>query len=437
MAWRLKVIRLLHTVRCTPLTHMGPSRLFFGQVIAIIDDRLNALQSSVPTMSAGIGLDEPRSINSAAESSQSEQHPSTALDCSECPDSPKAEVEQSVEAQTATTTAKATTAAAPAESEAPTALDFSKYSPTQLKQYMSKLFQIGDADGNGSLDREEVKALLGWSGFQFKLRTVDEVLEQCDKNGDGVIDYDEFVSLMTKFCCVVDDGQQEQEGDQAVDAPSCETCGAVTAIASQPSQAETKPTLKKGSEARYLPTGEVVLILDVHLDDPPFTYYTIQMPSKNEKQTTGEKLEALSPRERPQLSSSKAAGDGKATAVAGWRKLKSNWSAIVDKKSGKTYYFNEVTKKTVWKAPHEYTAALAKSRSPQRSPSPTPDSSGGGTPTVISAASGAASSGPHAGWTAIVDKKSGKTYYFNEATQQTVWKQPAEFRTAAAAAAKQ
>jgi len=98
------------------------------------------------------------------------------------------------------------------EQEEPSTVDFSKFSPPELKQYMAKLFQIGDMDG--SLDRDELKSLLGWSGFRNQLGWVDEVLDRFDKNGDGVIDYDEFAAMMTEFY----QGDKGEPQDSAVSA---------------------------------------------------------------------------------------------------------------------------------------------------------------------------------------------------------------------------
>ena len=81
-------------------------------------------------------------------------------------------------------------------------LDLSKFSASQLKQYLSKLFQIGDTDGSGTLDRKELKGLLAWSGFDFAVTDVDDILLKCDKDGDGLISYDEFVSLATEHCTI-------------------------------------------------------------------------------------------------------------------------------------------------------------------------------------------------------------------------------------------
>ena len=55
-------------------------------------------------------------------------------------------------------------------------LDLSKFKPRQLKAYMARLFKIGDKDGNGTLDKAELKTLLGMSGFKFSVASVEEAL---------------------------------------------------------------------------------------------------------------------------------------------------------------------------------------------------------------------------------------------------------------------
>ena len=88
-------------------------------------------------------------------------------------------------------------------------LDFTKFKPAQLKQYMGRLFKIGDKNGDGTLDKGELATLLGWSGFGFKASSVEEILSTCDKNGDGVIDKAEFTELMTNYCSGAADVPEE------------------------------------------------------------------------------------------------------------------------------------------------------------------------------------------------------------------------------------
>jgi hypothetical protein len=70
----------------------------------------------------------------------------------------------------------------------------------------------------------------------------------------------------------------------------------------------------------------------------------------------------------------------------------SDWSAAVDKNTGKTYYYNKKTKETRWTKPEE-------NEDPSKD---APEN-----------------------WAATVDKKTGKTYYYNKVTKETRWTKPA------------
>jgi len=82
-------------------------------------------------------------------------------------------------------------------------LDLSSFSEEQLQEYLQKLFMVGDRDKNGTLDREELGRLLEWSGFKFEFKSVDSMLERCDLNGDGVIQFSEFAEMMKMYCHVM------------------------------------------------------------------------------------------------------------------------------------------------------------------------------------------------------------------------------------------
>ena len=77
-------------------------------------------------------------------------------------------------------------------------LALSQYTPQQLQKYFKNLFKIGDKNGDGLLERDELVALLSHSGFPFDLGTVDEILRDGDINGDGMLDCAEFTTLMTR-----------------------------------------------------------------------------------------------------------------------------------------------------------------------------------------------------------------------------------------------
>ena len=96
-------------------------------------------------------------------------------------------------------------------------LDLSAYSPAQLGKYMQKLFKIADKDGNGTLDRQELTELLGWSGFEFAVKDIEDLMAKADKNKDGVIEYGEFVVLMKGFCNIDDSLEHEVVSGVSVD----------------------------------------------------------------------------------------------------------------------------------------------------------------------------------------------------------------------------
>jgi len=77
-------------------------------------------------------------------------------------------------------------------------LDFKNYNAQTLETYFRRLFQMGDADGNGVLDPKEVFDLLKMTGFQFSLSQINNMIAEADANHDGMIQYEEFVPMMLK-----------------------------------------------------------------------------------------------------------------------------------------------------------------------------------------------------------------------------------------------
>ena len=64
--------------------------------------------------------------------------------------------------------------------------------------YLKAAFNMFDADGSGKIDSTEINRLL--SGDEFKdIYTADQLAEaiaEVDKNGDGEIDFEEFMEMM-------------------------------------------------------------------------------------------------------------------------------------------------------------------------------------------------------------------------------------------------
>ena len=71
----------------------------------------------------------------------------------------------------------------------------SKFGQIALKS----LFEAADKDGNGTLDKEEVKAALQALGFTFiEDKQIDRIFKKADKDKNEVIDFEEFVKEAPK-----------------------------------------------------------------------------------------------------------------------------------------------------------------------------------------------------------------------------------------------
>ena len=62
-------------------------------------------------------------------------------------------------------------------------------SPDVLSRYLHKLFRLGDKDGNGKLDQNEVANLLSRSGLAFPPEVVKHVMVEADIDEEGFIQY--------------------------------------------------------------------------------------------------------------------------------------------------------------------------------------------------------------------------------------------------------
>ncbi|XP_046557159.1 calmodulin-like [Haliotis rubra] len=60
---------------------------------------------------------------------------------------------------------------------------------------MRQAFDQIDKDGNGLLDADELKAVLTKCGRSLSMSEVNSLISKADVNGDGKLDFDEFVTL--------------------------------------------------------------------------------------------------------------------------------------------------------------------------------------------------------------------------------------------------
>jgi len=64
---------------------------------------------------------------------------------------------------------------------------------------LKQMFEAADKDGNGTLDRDEIREALHALGFTFiEDKQLDKIFERADENDDLVIDFEEFVKETPK-----------------------------------------------------------------------------------------------------------------------------------------------------------------------------------------------------------------------------------------------
>lgn len=84
-----------------------------------------------------------------------------------------------------------------------------------------KAFKTFDQDGSGHIDKEELMKLLGINAVsdvmqvQYTEEEVDAIMKEVDLNGDGKIDFDEFLTMMRKMPTEKKKGRSIGIGDRS------------------------------------------------------------------------------------------------------------------------------------------------------------------------------------------------------------------------------
>jgi len=68
----------------------------------------------------------------------------------------------------------------------------------EQKQEIKEAFELFDTDKDGAVDYHELKVAMRALGFDLKKAEVLKTLRDHDKTGHGLLDYDDFVKIMTE-----------------------------------------------------------------------------------------------------------------------------------------------------------------------------------------------------------------------------------------------
>ena len=73
----------------------------------------------------------------------------------------------------------------------------SKLSPEQVTELKDVFAQL-DTNKDGFITKDELKAMLEGLGQKVEDSVIDQLIAMADSNGDGKIDFNEFVAAATK-----------------------------------------------------------------------------------------------------------------------------------------------------------------------------------------------------------------------------------------------
>ena len=76
------------------------------------------------------------------------------------------------------------------------ALMSKKMTETETREELKAAFSHFDKDGNGVIDRNELLLVMEQLGERLSDQEADEMMQEADCNGDGQIDFEEFVKMM-------------------------------------------------------------------------------------------------------------------------------------------------------------------------------------------------------------------------------------------------
>ena len=68
---------------------------------------------------------------------------------------------------------------------------------------LKEAFRVFDRDGNGFISGAELRHVMSSIGENRTKEEVEEIIQEADVDGDGLIDYEEFVKLVNSRMAVI------------------------------------------------------------------------------------------------------------------------------------------------------------------------------------------------------------------------------------------
>ncbi|XP_021357513.1 calmodulin-beta-like isoform X3 [Mizuhopecten yessoensis] len=72
-----------------------------------------------------------------------------------------------------------------------------KMKETDSEEDLREAFRVFDKDGNGFISAAELRHVMTNLGEKLTDEEVDEMIKEADLDGDGMVNYEEFVTMMT------------------------------------------------------------------------------------------------------------------------------------------------------------------------------------------------------------------------------------------------
>ena len=71
-----------------------------------------------------------------------------------------------------------------------------KMKDTDTEAEISEAFRVFDKDGNGFISKAELSYVMTNLGERLTVQEIDERIREADIDGDGQVNYEEFVKMM-------------------------------------------------------------------------------------------------------------------------------------------------------------------------------------------------------------------------------------------------